>query len=84
MGYCNSHNKAGEEAFKSITKTYYKGVACAVLAYDITKKESFVHIMTWLNDLKDNGSPGMLVILVGNKCDDEAKYNIIQEGSFKG
>ena len=29
--------QAGQESFKSITKTYYKSVAAALLVYDITR-----------------------------------------------
>ena len=31
------NNKAGQESFKSITKTYYKGIAAALLVFDVTR-----------------------------------------------
>ena len=30
---------AGQEAFKSITRSYYKNSACAMIVYDITNKK---------------------------------------------
>ena len=32
---------AGQESFKSITRSYYKGSIAVLLVYDITKRESF-------------------------------------------
>jgi GTPase SAR1 family protein len=65
--------QAGSEAFKSITRTYYKGVACALLVYDITKRDSYANVSSWLEDLKQNGSEGMQIVLIGNKSDMEMK-----------
>ena len=32
---------AGQESFRSITKAYYRGAICALLCYDITRRNSF-------------------------------------------
>ena len=32
---------AGQESFKSITKIFYKGAHCVLLAYDITRYDTF-------------------------------------------
>ena len=32
---------AGQESFKSITKIFYKGAHCVLLAYDITRRSTF-------------------------------------------
>lgn len=65
---------AGSETFKSITRTYYKGVAGALIVFDITRKETFSHALGWLEEIKEHGSESISVILVGNKSDDEARY----------
>ena len=44
---------AGQEAFRSITRTYYKNSTCAFIVYDITDKKSFDNVITWLNEVKD-------------------------------
>lgn len=64
---------AGEETFKSITRTYYKGADGALLVYDITRRETFLHLKSWLDDVKEIGSKEIYVILIGNKQDLESQ-----------
>ncbi|XP_039822696.1 ras-related protein Rab-2-A-like [Panicum virgatum] len=60
---------AGQEAFRSITRSYYRGAAAAVLVYDITRRETFNHVASWLEDAKQLVSPHLTMVLVGSKCD---------------
>ncbi|KAG9137558.1 hypothetical protein Leryth_018844 [Lithospermum erythrorhizon] len=60
---------AGQEAFRSITRSYYRGAAGALLVYDITRRESFDHLVSWLEDARKTANPNMTIVLVGNKCD---------------
>ena len=60
---------AGTESFRSITKGYYKGSIGAFLVYDITSKQSFDHVQSWLEELQESASPTMMLCLVGNKAD---------------
>ncbi|CAO2143981.1 unnamed protein product [Urochloa humidicola] len=60
---------AGQEAFRSITRSYYRGAAAAILVYDITRRETFNHVTSWLEDAKQLASPHLSIVLVGNKCD---------------
>ena len=64
---------AGQEAFRSITRTYYKNSTCAFIVYDITDKKSFDNVITWLNEVKDRCYKDILICLIGNKCDLEGK-----------
>lgn len=65
---------AGQEAFKSITRQYYKSAAGAILVYDITRKESFDNIKDWIRECTTHGSQELRIILVGNKCDLDKQY----------
>jgi len=69
---------AGQERFKNITKNYLHGANGILYVYDITNKESFNKLKTWLNDSKGNISPETEKIIVGNKIDleDEREVNI--------
>ena len=72
---------AGEEAFQSITKNYYKNAIGALLVYDITKKSSFDHLKNWLDNIRENSSRNIKIILIGNKTDLEDKREVtFQEG----
>lgn len=60
---------AGQESFRSITRSYYRGAAGALLVYDITRRETFTHLSTWLEDARQHANPNMTIMLIGNKCD---------------
>merc|ERR1711981_1167972 len=64
---------AGQESFRSITRSYYRGAAGALLVYDITRRETFTHLTSWLEESRQHASPNMTIMLIGNKCDDEDK-----------
>ncbi len=70
---------AGQEAFQAITRTYYKGAIGALLVYDITRKETFDHIIKWYNEVKLNGSKDICCILIGNKKDLEDQRQVKYE-----
>ena len=70
---------AGQEAFQAITRTYYKGAIGALLVYDITRKETFIHVTKWLEEVKNNSSKTITVILIGNKKDLEDKRQVSYE-----
>ena len=60
---------AGQENFKSITKIFYKGSHCVVLAYDITRMDTFRNLETWFQEVRCQAEPDVIVILVGNQKD---------------
>ncbi|KAK8607282.1 hypothetical protein V6N13_053024 [Hibiscus sabdariffa] len=60
---------AGQESFRSITRSYYRGAAGALLVYDITRRETFNHLTSWLEEARMHGNPDMAVMVIGNKCD---------------
>ena len=64
---------AGQETYRSITRSYYKSSTCAFIIYDITDKKSFENITSWLNECKEMCYKDLLICLVGNKTDLEDK-----------
>ncbi|KAK3683035.1 hypothetical protein LTR37_020633 [Vermiconidia calcicola] len=60
---------AGTERFRSVSRSYYRGAAGAILVYDIANQGSFAQLQTFLNDARALGSPQLTVVLVGNKAD---------------
>lgn len=63
------YDTAGQEQFKSITSQFYRGAAGALLVYDITRRDTFVHIETWMREVRENGNADMVIMLIGNKAD---------------
>lgn len=60
---------AGQERFKTITSSYYKGAHGIIVVYDVTDKESYKNIDTWMNEIEKHASDNVSRILVGNKND---------------
>ncbi|KAL7418626.1 tRNA (cytosine-5-)-methyltransferase ncl1 [Cryptotrichosporon argae] len=60
---------AGTESFRSITRSYFRGAAGALLVYDVTRRDSFEHVTSWLSDLRQYADEHVSVILVANKTD---------------
>ncbi|KAI9885303.1 MAG: Protein O-mannosyltransferase 2 [Watsoniomyces obsoletus] len=69
---------AGQETYKSVTRSYFRGASGALLVFDLTRRDSFKHVTDWLNDLRQIAEPEIVVVLVGNKLDlvsDDEDYN---------
>lgn len=60
---------AGQETYKSITRSYFRGASGALLVFDITRRNTFNAVTAWLHDLRQIAEEGIVVILVGNKSD---------------
>jgi len=62
---------AGQEQFKSITRSYYRSVSAALLVYDVTNLESFNNLKNWIEEAKANANNELSIVLCGNKIDKE-------------
>jgi len=61
---------AGQEKYRSIAESFYRGAAGIILVYDVTKRESFLSIGRWLESIAAHTAIGNLeLVLVGNKTD---------------
>jgi len=60
---------AGQETYKSITRSYFRGASGALLVFDITRRATFLSATSWLHDLRQIAEEGIVVVLVGNKFD---------------
>lgn len=62
---------AGTERFRSVSRSYYRGAAGAILVYDVSSWRSFEQLQTFLNDARALAGPDITIILAGNKKDVE-------------
>ncbi len=67
---------AGQERFKNIQASYYKGANGILVVYDITNRESFEHLNSWLIEIEKNGNKNVYKLLIGNKSDLEDQRDI--------
>ena len=70
---------AGQENFRSITRAYYKNSVCALVVYDISSRDSFSNVMSWIEDCRNQSPKTIFIVLVGNKCDLEDKRQVTYE-----
>jgi len=67
---------AGQEIFRSITRSYYRDSACAIIVYDITDRNSFEKVEDWIRDVRNLAPPDCILVLFGNKVDLEGNRAI--------
>ncbi|CAL8081624.1 unnamed protein product [Calicophoron daubneyi] len=72
---------AGQEKFRSITKSYYRDSDAVILVYDITRMDTLVHTKSWMSEISANTEKRTLTVLTGNKADMERERIIsIEDG----
>lgn len=70
---------AGQERFRTITTSYFRGAQGIVLVYDVTDRDSFENVRTWMQEISKNADKHANVMLVGNKCDMEDQRKVSKE-----
>lgn len=70
---------SGQENFMSLTRSYYRNVACAIIVYDISNRNSFLNVQSWMKDCRENSSGYCQFVLVGNKCDLQDQRTVTKE-----
>ena len=60
---------AGQEKYKSITKTLFLKAQGILALYDITSESSFINLKNWLSLIEEECNPDVPRIIVGNKID---------------
>lgn len=68
---------AGQDAYRSITSTYYKGADCVVLIYDSTSAESFDQLeQYWADQVTQNSKDDVLLAVAASKVDWAEKEDV--------
>ena len=64
---------AGQERYRSITKSYYKESDGILLLYDVTNKDSYKNVNIWMDSITEvmgnHKDSKYVIILIGNKID---------------
>ena len=60
---------AGQEKYKSMVSSYYRGANVALVVFDITNHSSFDSLPIWIENYYKNGPEQKNIILIGNKKD---------------
>ena len=71
---------AGQEEYMSLTKSYYRSSAAAIIVFDYTKRSSFENLDKWLKDLMENANRNIVLALIGSKIDiPEEKWEVSRD-----
>jgi Ras-related protein Rab-2A len=74
---------AGQESFKSIISSYFRGALGALLVFDLTNKESFDNIKDWIEMVKNKCNTPITFLLVGNKSDLEHERVVTKQEAYE-
>ncbi|KAL0485838.1 Ras-related protein Ric [Acrasis kona] len=72
---------AGQEKFRSMTKSHYRGIQGVIVVFDVTSSESFQNITRWMQDISTHAPPKVFKVLCGNKSDLPGRQVSTQEGN---
>ena len=75
----------GQELYRSLISSFYRNSSLAMMVYAINNRESFMHIESWLKEVKLQSNPDIKVFLIGNKSDleEERKVTLDEAKTFK-
>ncbi|MFX1584535.1 MAG: GTP-binding protein [Promethearchaeota archaeon] len=66
----NIWDLGAQEFFKRFRKTYYSGTQAGFIIFDITNRDSFLHVKGWYNEIKDTLKDMQIpIVIIGNKID---------------
>lgn len=60
---------AGQEAYRTITKAYFRGSDAVALVFAVTSRKSFNNVGLWMEEARKGCFGKLNFFLVGNKCD---------------
>ena len=61
---------AGQGTFNQVRSMYYRGVFGALVVFDVTRKNSFDNLSSWIKELYKNSNRGAVpIVILGNKYD---------------
>jgi small GTP-binding protein len=71
---------AGQEAFRSIVKAYYRNSSGAIIVYDISNRTTFESVTYWMEEIKEVNDEDIPIMLIGNKNDTYERDVTFEEG----
>eukprot|EP00828_Plagiopyla_frontata_P028917 TRINITY_DN3736_c0_g1_i1.p1 TRINITY_DN3736_c0_g1~~TRINITY_DN3736_c0_g1_i1.p1 ORF type:complete len:220 (-),score=41.33 TRINITY_DN3736_c0_g1_i1:142-801(-) len=76
---------AGQERFKSLIPSYIRDSDVVLIVYDVLVRSSYENIEMWMKYVRETRGNDIIVLLIGNKIDDEKNRQVtIEEGNEKG
>ena len=73
------YDTAGQERYRTITKSYYQKANGILLVYSVKDRDSFMRISDWIAEIREKAKEDVLVFLIGNKCDEENRREVTKK-----
>jgi len=62
-------DSAGLERYRALIPSYVRGASIIFIIYDVSSRESFNNLGTWVNFIKQVNTDNSMIVLCGNKTD---------------
>ena len=72
-------DSAGLERYRALIPSYVRGASVIFIIYDVSTKETFNNLITWINFIRQVNTDNAMIVLCGNKTDLKRKVTL-QEG----
>ena len=72
-------DSAGLERYRALLPSYVRGASVIFIIYDVSTKETFNNLITWINFIRQVNTDNAMIVLCGNKTDLKRKVTL-QEG----
>ena len=66
----------GQEVYRAIVSSFYRGTDLACLVFSMTNRQSFITLEEWLSDLREEINPNAPIFLIGTKNDLEENKEV--------
>jgi len=70
---------SGQERYRSIASSYYRGAVGALVCYDISSRKSFENVTSWIKGFGEYADEDCLIMVVGTKMDLEDQREVPQQ-----
>ena len=70
---------SGKENSRSVIRTFYKNSTFAFFVYDISNRNSFNNVSTWIEEFRKDSPKTIFMVLIGNKSDLADKRQVSTE-----
>ena len=77
------YDTAGQERYSTIAFNLINNADGVIVMYDITDISTFQKIKSWIESITERKGKNFPIVLVGNKCDLEAKREVSKEEGEK-
>lgn len=74
---------AGEERFRTITSSYYRGSHAIFICFDLTDESSYENIKSWMEEKERYCPDSVYVTIVGTKSDLRSKRKVLDEATIR-